>query len=134
MIVAREKAGKTGFDEYIDVSKHKFREEYNPKDLGLPDFVLRLPKPELARLELDKDSAETETKNKKQMIKEREEAEKMKRTMIGTVSRPEWVHRFKPTPLSVEIGTQQPHKLLPKGEYSEPIIALSRDEDFRSTL
>lgn len=128
-IVAREKAGEIGTDEFVDVTKHKFREEYNPKDIGKEDFILRLPKPQLSTLELLKDSTDTETVNKKQLAKEQEETEALRRTTIGNKSRPEFMATFKPVHKSLEIGTQSPHKLLFQGKYVDPLLAMSREDD-----
>lgn len=106
--------------------QHKFREEFDPMAVGKPDFILRLPKPEQAKIERISEPLEKiKLKQKEEKLK-MEAEEKVKRTELYGKSRGEWVSTFKPISSFLEMGTGEPHRLLPKDEYIELFKTSSR--------
>lgn len=98
---------------------HKFREDFDPAEANKPEFILRLPKPVLAKAVMISEPMEKIIAQKKQEFQKKEAEEKKKRTELYGKTREEWVSSFKPLSSLYEMGTGAPHKLLPTEEYLE---------------
>ena len=105
---------------------HKFREDFDPKAVNKPDFILRLPKNPLPQIERISEPLEKLKNIQKQEKMRIEMEEKKKRTELYGKTRDEWVSRFKTVSSLYEVGTGSPHKLLPKDEYIETYKIQSR--------
>ena len=106
---------------------HKFRDEFDPKLAKKQDFVLRLPKPTLTKVEMISEPLEKLKNLQKDEKKKIEAEEAKKRTELYGKKRGEWVSTFKPLSKMYELGTGSPHKLLPKDEYVEIYKTSSRE-------
>jgi hypothetical protein len=105
---------------------HKFRDDFDAKAVGKPEFVLRLPKPREEPLVRIAEPLEKLKKQQKEEKKRMEDEEKLRRTQLYGKIRGEWVFGFKPVSSFYELGTGEPHKLLPKDEYLETFKLSSR--------
>ena len=98
---------------FAEPYKHKFRQEFDPKSVSKPDFILRLPKPETPKIERISEPLEKIKNKQKEEKAKMEQEERKRRTELYGRTRGEWVSAFKPLPLHYELGTGLPHKLLP---------------------
>jgi len=125
-MVAKKQA--TEKHEPVDTSKHRFRDDYEPKAYGKSDFMLRLPKPEAPKQELVTEPLEKFKPQMKAEKKQQEEQLKLRRTFISGNYRGEWEAKFKPTSKTMEMGTKTHHKVLPREDYVPPVTMILRDD------
>jgi hypothetical protein len=121
-----------GADPYKPVSDHQFRQEDKPGDYGKPEFRLRIKSQSPEQLLLfDASESDVQRKaRKRELIRQREEEERMKRTVIAGQLRSEWQISKHSAPKSLQMTTGEPHPLLAKELYIDPFYVMARSYNF----
>lgn len=119
-------------DPYKPVSDHQFRHEDKPGDYGKPEFRLRIKSnPPEQLLLFDASESDVQRKaRKRELIRQREEEERQKRTLIGGKLRSEWQISKQTAPKSLQMTTGEPHSLLSKELYVDPFYVMARSYNF----